>query len=61
MLTTNRTLTSHVRRTQTMESAKSSGVVEDYSISQTTLEQVFIQFAQDQTETEARESAYRNR
>jgi hypothetical protein len=46
---------------QTMESAKSSGVVEDYSISQTTLEQVFIQFAQDQTETEARENAYRNR
>eukprot|EP00038_Savillea_parva_P008022 m.174117 g.174117 ORF g.174117 m.174117 type:complete len:1815 (+) comp13791_c0_seq1:54-5498(+) len=45
----------------TMESAKESGLVEDYSISQTTLEQVFIQFARDQTDTEAREHAYRSR
>mmetsp|Transcript_3325 Transcript_3325/g.10183 ORF Transcript_3325/g.10183 Transcript_3325/m.10183 type:complete len:488 (-) Transcript_3325:183-1646(-) len=44
-----------------MEGAKESGFVEDYSISQTTLEQVFIQFARDQTDTELREEAFRAR
>jgi ABC-type multidrug transport system ATPase subunit len=57
------TATTHINpcSSQTMEGAKESEIVEDYSICQTTLEQVFIQFARDQTDSEAREDAYRTR
>ena len=43
-----------------MEAGRQNGVVLDYSVSQTTLEEVFKTFAEDQRDVEDREEEYRN-
>ena len=43
-----------------MEAGRQNGVLLDYSVSQTTLEEVFKTFAEDQRDVEDREEEYRN-
>ena len=47
-----------------MEDLRQTGIIEDYSLTQTTLDEVFVQFASQQTELqpeEAREASLRQK
>ena len=39
-----------------MEDLRQTGIIEDYSLTQTTLDEVFVQFASQQTELQAEEA-----